>query len=126
MTTHDELHDVLHRLEEVVDDVRGTVVTARDGLSIASTLPDSERDRMAAIAATVAALGQQLVGATFSFTLEHAVVRGGEGCLAVYGAGDTAALAVLTGARPNMGLLHVEAQQAAGDLAGLLTLRGSA
>lgn len=120
MARHEDLHDVLHRLEQVVGDVRGTVLAARDGLSIASTLPESDRDRLAAIAATVAALGQQLLGATFAFTLDHAVIRGREGCLAVYGAGDEAALAVLTGDDPNVGLLHVEAHHAAGDLAGLL------
>jgi len=71
------------------------------------------------MAATVVALADQAVPADGD-EAGHTVIRGDEGCLVVYPAGDLGVFAVQTGGQPNIGLLEVEAPAIAAELAALL------
>jgi predicted regulator of Ras-like GTPase activity (Roadblock/LC7/MglB family) len=120
-----ELHEVLRGFHDAVDGVQGAVLATRDGLPVVSTLTDARAETVAAMAATVVALADQAMPASADSGVagadgSHTVIRGTDGCLVVYAAGDQGVLAVQTTAQPNIGLVHVEAPAAARELAGLL------
>jgi predicted regulator of Ras-like GTPase activity (Roadblock/LC7/MglB family) len=75
------------------------------------------------MAATVVALADQAMPSDGSGPADagsHTVIRGTDGCLVVYAAGDVGVLAVQTSSHPNIGLVQVEAPAAARELASLL------
>jgi len=115
-----ELHEVLRGFHEAVDGVHGAVLATRDGLPVASTLADAKAETLAAMAATVIALANQAVPHEGDDSEGHTVIRGSDGCLVVYPAGDVGVLAVQTSAHPNIGLVQVEAPATARELAALL------
>jgi len=119
-----ELQEVLRGFHDAVDGVHGAVLATRDGLPVASTLGDARAETVAAMAATVIALADQAMpsdpAAGASGSPSHTVIRGTEGCLVVYAAGDVGVLAVQTSSHPNIGLVQVEAPAAARQLASLL------
>ena len=115
-----ELHEVLRGFHDAVDGVHGAVLATRDGLPVASTLAEARTDTVAAMAATVVALASQAAPSTDDDADGHTVIRGSDGCLVVYAAGDLGVLAVQTSAHPNIGLVQVEAPAAARQLAALL------
>jgi predicted regulator of Ras-like GTPase activity (Roadblock/LC7/MglB family) len=119
-----ELQEVLRGFHDAVDGVHGAVLATRDGLPVASTLGDARAETVAAMAATVIALADQAMpsdpAAGESGTTSHTVIRGTDGCLVVYAAGDVGVLAVQTSSQPNIGLVQVEAPAAARELASLL------
>ena len=81
-------------------------VASRDGLPLASTFPAAEAPRVAAMAASVVGLAEEILadaGAGTSTT----IVRGAAGCLVVHPAGAGAVVAARTGANPNLGLVHL-------------------
>lgn len=123
MSKQTDLNALLHRMEIAVGDVRASVLASRDGLPMAATVEDPDRARTAAVAASVLALGEQLSATTGGEPLEEIVVRGDDGVLAVYQAGPSATLAVLTDDKANVGLLQLEARAAATEAAGLLGAR---
>ena len=120
MSKQHELHEVLRGFHDAVDGVQGAVLATRDGLPVASTLADQRADTVAAMAATVVALAEQAMPSEATGDSGHTVIRGRDGCLVVYRAGEHGVLAVQTTAQPNIGLVHVEAPAAARQLAGLL------
>jgi predicted regulator of Ras-like GTPase activity (Roadblock/LC7/MglB family) len=103
---HQELQLALQQLERRVGDVTGAVVASRDGLALATTFTDGGGDRVAAMAASVVGLAEEILadGDGTSTT----IVRGAAGCLVVHPAGTAGVVAARTGPHPNIGLLHVE------------------
>lgn len=120
MSKQHDLGGVLDAFCRCVDGVNGAVLATRDGLTVASTFPSDRSSRVAAMAATVQALAEQTVPPGEASSAGHTVVRGRDGCLVVHPAGDLAVLAVQTASRPNIGLVQVQAPEAAGELARLL------
>lgn len=120
MSKQAELHDVLRGFHAAVDGVHGAVLATRDGLPVASTLADARSEAVAAMAATVVALADQAAPPGAERGVGHTVIRGTDGCLVVYPAGELGVLAVQTTSQPNIGLVQVEAPAAACQLASLL------
>lgn len=105
VSRHQELRTALQQLERRVGDVKGAVVASRDGLALASTFIGAEGDRVAAMAASVVGLAEEILADGGTSTT---IVRGATGCLVVHPAGTDGVLAARTGPNPNVGLLHVE------------------
>lgn len=125
-----ELDAVLDEVSRVLADVRGAVFATRDGLCVASTIPEPQAGTVAAMAAAVLSLSESALDFGEAPTgrpdpLRSTVLRGSDGCLAVVPAGALGALAVKTGAKPNIGLLGVELPRAAAKLAGVATGAGA-
>ena len=104
---------ILEELQDAVPDVEGAMVASVDGLEVASTLGGGEGTRVAAMAATVRALGVRVVEATAGGPFEEATIRSGGGIFTVYEAGELATLAVVSCAGANLGLLNLVARQVA-------------
>jgi predicted regulator of Ras-like GTPase activity (Roadblock/LC7/MglB family) len=118
----EQLHRVLEDLREEVPDVHGAVLASRDGLAIVSTFGQGEGSRVAAMAATVHAIGERVTATTELGALEETVIRSAAGTFVVYDAGEPAVLALLAGGACNLGLIHLEGRRAAALFAGLLAM----
>lgn len=119
MTKHETLQRALIAVEREVPDIRGCALASRDGLPIVSTMPGTDASRLAAMAATVLALGARVAESTELGTYEETVIQGTAGTFVTYGAGD-AVLAVLAGPGANLGLVHLEARRAVEQIAQIL------
>lgn len=119
MTKHETLHRALQAVEREVPDIRGCALASRDGLPIASTMTGTDASRLAAMAATVLALGARVAESTDLGTYEETVIQGDAGTFVTYGAGE-AVLAVLAGPGANLGMVHLEARRAAEQIAAVL------
>lgn len=119
MTKHETLQRALAAVEREVPDIRGCALASRDGLPIVSTMPGTDASRLAAMAATVLALGARVAESTDLGAYEETVIQGASGTFVTYGAGD-AVLAVLAGPGANLGLVHLEARRAVEHIAQVL------
>jgi predicted regulator of Ras-like GTPase activity (Roadblock/LC7/MglB family) len=119
MTKHETLQRALIAVEREVPDIRGCALASRDGLPIVSTMPGTDASRLAAMAATVLALGARVAESTDLGAYEETVIQGAAGTFVTYGAGD-AVLAVLAGPGANLGLVHLEARRAVEHIAQIL------
>lgn len=120
MSKQEQLQRILDALEHEVPDIEGTMLASKDGLPIASTLDPADASRVAAMAATVLSLGTRVVETTGLGTFEETVIQSANGTFIVYDAGAFAALSVVARAGANLGLVHIEARQAAEVLAHLM------
>lgn len=120
MSRQAELQEILRELRQAVPEITGVMVASTDGLSLATDLPEAEAARAAAMAATALGLGKRIAQTTALGGLEEVVVRGRDGYLVVYSAGEKGVLAVTAPMGANLGLIHLEARQAAGRIAGAL------
>lgn len=119
MTKQETLQRALLAVEREVPDIRGCALASRDGLPIVSTMPGTDASRLAAMAATVLALGARVAESTDLGAYEETVIQGAAGTFVTYGAGD-AVLAVLVGPGANLGLVHLEARRAVEHIAQVL------
>ncbi|MDM7325311.1 MAG: roadblock/LC7 domain-containing protein [Thermus sp.] len=117
MRRQEILQSVIRELQQAVPEITGVMVASTDGLSLATDLPGTEAARAAAMAATALGLGKRISQTMALGGLEEAVVRGKDGYLVIYAAGDRGVLAVSAPAGVNLGLIHLEARQAAARIA---------
>ncbi|WP_114314166.1 roadblock/LC7 domain-containing protein [Thermus caldifontis] len=120
MGRQEMLQSTIRELRQAVPEITGCMVASTDGLSLATDLPEGEAARTAAMAATALGLGKRIAQTVALGGLEEAVVRGKEGYMVIYAAGDRGVLAVTAPTGANLGLIHLEARQAAARIARLL------
>ena len=121
MNRQEQLHHLLVGLQHEVPDIRGALLASRDGLAIATTMPAAEGGRVAAMAATVAALAGRVVKTIGLGQFEETEIQGDAGTFIVYDAGGIAVLAVLAQRGATLGLVHLEARRVADSVAGALS-----
>ena len=117
MSRQETLAQLIKELRQAVPELRGAMVASTDGLSLASDLSETEAARTAAMAATALGLGKRIAQTSSLGGLEEVVVRGQEGYLVVYSAGEKGVLAVAAPMGANLGLIHLEARGAAQRIA---------
>jgi predicted regulator of Ras-like GTPase activity (Roadblock/LC7/MglB family) len=86
------------------------MVATTDGLLVTHDIPDLEPDHIAALIATTLGLARQATQTTGRGEFREAVVRGGDGYLAVYAVGDESVMAVLGTNDLNVGMLLYQAR----------------
>jgi predicted regulator of Ras-like GTPase activity (Roadblock/LC7/MglB family) len=123
------VHDALAALEARVDDIHGVVLASGDGLTVAATFRSDEADRVAAMAASVAGLAEQILpGRTPSghrpMASPSTVIRGSRGCLVVQAVAG-GVVAARTGSGANLGLVQLELPATVEHLRSLLPERTS-
>jgi uncharacterized protein len=114
------LDALLQELGTAVPDISGAVVASGDGLPIAGTIEGPDLARVAAMTASVVGLSTRATETVGVGGCTETVIRGVDGYLVVYGTTDGAALSVSARAGANLGLLHLEARDAAIRLGHLL------
>lgn len=101
----------LQRLRVRVPQVTGALVASVDGLVLAHDAPGVEPEGVAALTATALGVTQRLADATEQGAFRELLVRGADGYVATYAAGDTAVLTLLAEDRINVGRLHLEGRR---------------
>lgn len=111
----------LQTLRSSLPELRGALVATVDGLPIAQTFSDNtDANRVAAMAATALGLGKRINDTLGAGDLSEMSVTGLEGQVFVYATGKKGVLAVVTPPGMNLGLLHMEARDAARTVAVVL------
>ena len=118
---HGDLQLVLSSIRRAIPELHGVMIASQDGLAIAHDFPEADAERVAAMAATALGLGKRITERTNMGELAESVIRGREGYLVVYGAGDDAVLVMKGPIDANLGLMRVEARGAAVEIKQLLT-----
>lgn len=115
------LINTLQTLRSSLPELRGALVATVDGLPIAQTFADgTDANRVAAMAATALGLGKRINDTLGAGELSEMSVTGLDGQVFVYATGKKGVLAVVTPPGMNLGLLHMEARDAARTVAVVL------
>jgi len=120
MSKQKELENVVGQLRSAVPDITGVIVASSDGLSLAGDLPEGELARAAAMTATAASLGRRITDTLELGSAEEFAVKGQQGYLLVYRAGDKAVIGVAARAGANIGLINLEVRSATEKIAAVL------
>lgn len=117
----EQLLSTLNNLRSSLPELRGALIATVDGLPIAQSFSDStDANRVAAMAATALGLGKRINDTLGTGELTEMSVSGAEGQVFVYATGKKGVLAVVTPSNMNLGLLHMEARDAARTVAVVL------
>ncbi|MEM3364782.1 MAG: roadblock/LC7 domain-containing protein [Candidatus Micrarchaeia archaeon] len=115
-----ELESVLADLRRV-GDVEASAIVRRDGLMIASDMPNYVDGRtIAAMTATLVGTGESSVSELKLGEFGQAIIESAEGKLVAMGAGSQAVLACLVSKDANLGLVLVSMEKSARVIAGML------
>lgn len=112
MSRQEELAQVIAGIRRSIPELTGVMIASVDGLAIASDFPDTDAENVAAMAATALSLGQRVSQRTDLGELAETVIRGQNGYLIVYSAGDDALLVLSGPSSSNLGLMRIEARSA--------------
>ncbi len=115
-----ELQTVIAAMRRSIPELHGVMVASVDGLPVAHDFPEAEAERISAMAATALGLGTRITQRANLGGLREAVVRGDNGHLVVYPAGSSAVLVLSGPPDSNLGLMRIEAREAAGQVKALL------
>ncbi|MEV5611013.1 roadblock/LC7 domain-containing protein [Streptomyces sp. NPDC052225] len=121
MVDEAELLAELQRLRVRVPQLTGALAASVDGLVLAQDTPGVEPEGVAALTAAALGVAQRLADATAQGAFRELLVRGTEGYVATYAAGDTAVLTLLAEDRVNVGRLHLEGRRAGTRIGELVT-----
>jgi uncharacterized protein len=121
MSKQEDLQVIISRLRSAVPELRGALVATTDGLSIAHSFGGNEDpNRVAAMAATALGLGKRIADTVGAGTLTETSVSGADGQVFLYAVSGKGVLAVVAPAGVNVGLVHLEAREAARSVATVL------
>lgn len=121
MSKQERLNEVLSTLRSSMPDVYGALVATADGLPISQSMREgTDANRVAAMAATAIGLGKRINDTIGSGELTELSVSGKASDVFIYTAGNRGILAVVTPANINLGLLHMEARDAARSISSIL------
>ncbi|PTY02616.1 hypothetical protein DB346_08690 [Verrucomicrobia bacterium LW23] len=113
MTTNQQLQTILDKLRVDVPDLRGVLVATSDGLAVAHSISSGDSNRIAAMVATALGLGKRICETIGGGALSETSFSGATGQVYVYSAGTKGVLGVLSAPGANIGLIHLEAREAA-------------
>ena len=112
MSKQEELAHVIYDMRRSIPELHGVMIASSDGLPITHDFPASEAERVAAMAATALGLGKRITERTNLGVLHETVVRGEQGYLVVYAAGENGVLVMSGSITSNLGLMRIEARLA--------------
>jgi len=123
-TFAERIVEILKNLRTVTPDVEGAVLVDKDGLPIASVLSSGVDDsHVAAMAAAILGIGGRVVEELHKGGLSRVLVQGEEGYILFAGAGKETVLTVLTTERAKLGMIFLDTNRAAKQIAQLMKER---
>ncbi|QSR84036.1 roadblock/LC7 domain-containing protein [Methylacidimicrobium sp. B4] len=123
MAVADELNHILGRVRAAIPELNAALVATTDGLPIAHSLNSGDANRLAAMAATALGLGRRICETFGGGEFRETSVSGDQGQMYIYSAGPKAVLGVVARSGANVGLIHLEARDAASQVAQILDRR---
>lgn len=121
-TRQEQIITVLERLSQNVgNDISGAVAVSTDGIVLASRMSsDVNADRVGAVAATMIGVTKRVSGELKIGSTEEAIIKADSGLFMVLPAGEQSLLAVSLKQGANLGMVRIEARDAAGSIGRLL------
>jgi uncharacterized protein len=117
----EELVEKLRALQRSTPAIEASAVVSVDGLIIASALPpEVEEDRVSAMSAAMLTLGERIAGELGRGTLNQVYVRGDHGYVILMSTGSEAVLTAICSADAKLGLVLLDMNRAAADLAKII------
>ncbi len=117
----DAMDELLEDLRAAAADIEATAVVSVDGLVIASALPDGmQEDRVAAMSAAMLSLGERIARDLGRGALDQLFIKGADGSVVLKSAGTDAVLTVLAREYAKLGLVFLDVQRTAEEIAELL------
>ncbi len=115
MTRQEQLQAVLERLSvNLGQDMAGAVAVSSDGIVLASRMASEvNADRVGAVAATMIGVTKRVSGELKIGLTEEAIIKSDNGMFMVVPAGDQSLLAVNVRHGANLGMVRIEARDAA-------------
>jgi predicted regulator of Ras-like GTPase activity (Roadblock/LC7/MglB family) len=120
MSKQQELARVIYDMRRSIPELHGVMIASTDGLPISHDFPESEAERVAAMAATALGLGKRITERNNLGGLQETVVRGDHGYVVVYAAGDNGILVMSGPITSNLGLMRIEARSASSIVSQIL------
>jgi len=112
-----KIEEVLSQLKAVLPELQEAIVASTDGLPIAQLSEGEGSARLAAMAATSHGLGKRIATTSHLGNLTETVVLGDKAYFIAYAIGEKAVLALTLPTGSNLGLVRLEAQEHARQLA---------
>ncbi len=121
MSKQEQTQAILDSLRSGIPEIRGALIATADGLAIARSFADNmDHQRVAAMAATALGLGKRIADTLGAGEFTETSVCGKEANAFIYATGPKGVLTIITNADANLGLLHMEARDAAQRIAEIL------
>lgn len=113
-TKSEVLHNIIKNLKMELSEVENVAIVATDGTTFAtSTKDDEEATKVGAIIATVIGLSKKACNTLDRGLPQEALIKGENGYIALYPAGDNSALGITALPDINLGMLNLECRNAA-------------
>jgi len=113
----DDLQASLIRLNQSAPEIRASAFVSLDGLMLASALPPgTNEDAIAAMSATVLALGERTTREFAIGALNQVYFKGADGYILLQGAGDDGVLVVVTDGTAKLGVLFLLIMRTSGEI----------
>ena len=120
-TRVDKLNNILGNLRASSPNIVGAAIVSIDGFVMASVLPsESDEDVISAMGAAMLGIGERIARELLRGEMEQLFVRGENGYVVLNAAGREAILITLTNARAKLGLVFLDANRAARDVATII------
>ena len=119
-TKSEQLAAIIASMHEAIPELFGVMIASVDGLAVAHDLPELDAERIAAMAATALGLGARITERTNLGTITETIIRGTQGHLVVYSAGNDAVLVMSGPLSANLTLMRIEARVATVQINSLL------
>ena len=118
MNRTQEMVSRLKSLQASTPDIEASAVVSRDGLIMASALPnDVEEDRVSAMSAAMLSLGERIAIELGRGTLDQVFIRGEHGYVLLMAVGTEAVLTALARKEAKLGLVFLDMRRTAAELA---------
>ena len=115
------MQQTLAGLRSAIPEVRGVLIASSDGLPMAQNMTGNEDpNRVAAMAATALGLGKRIADTLNAGSLSETSVTGSEGLVYLDSAGPKGVLVVVAPSQANVGMIHLEARDAARQIQEIL------
>lgn len=121
MSKQEQTQSILNTLRSNMPEIKGALIATTDGLAISRSFSDNtDFQRVAAMAATALGLGKRITETLGAGEFTETSVSGKDGNVYIYSTGPKGVLAVITNPDANLGLLHLEARDAAQQISSVL------
>lgn len=108
------LEQVLQQLHDASDEVKASAIVSKDGIMLASLLPDDvNEDKAAAMSAAVLSLGDRMVNDLMHGVTDRVMVQSNGGYVIVTAVSDELLLTIVAVADAKLGMLFHDIKQVA-------------
>lgn len=128
MSTLENIDSILADLESAIPgQVEGTVIASGDGFVITDTLrAEGEAEEVAAMVATTMGVSTRMTDTLNAGQVQETSISGEDRSIFLYRAGGEGVLGVVAKGDANVGMIHLQAREAAQEIAALLSAPSAA